>query len=50
MKNIGQNAVSFFQLELKLEIRAFKDKKGLFLHSFKNMYKMTEWEICIMQM
>ena len=27
MKNIGQNAVSFFQLELKLEIRAFKDKK-----------------------
>ena len=42
MKNIGQTAVSFFQLELKLEIRAFKDKKGLFLHSFKNMYKMTE--------
>ena len=43
MKNIGQNALSFFQLELKLQIRAFKDKKkGLFSHSFKNMYKMTE--------
>ena len=42
MKNIGQNALSFFQLELKLEIRAFKDKKGLFLHSFKK-YVQNDW-------
>jgi hypothetical protein len=42
MKNIGQNVVSFFQLLLKLEIRAFKEKRDYFYIPLKNMYKMNE--------